>query len=147
MADIDRTRIIAATSKEIWELLADFGAISSWVDNIDHSCLLVRGTEPVGTTRRLQVGRSVLVERIVAVDSPDTLAYEIEGLPGWLGRVTNRWTLQPQEASTAVTLTSTVEIGARPDQRLAERVLARALARQSDKMLAGLARRMEGSDD
>lgn len=145
MADIDRTRTIAAAPKAIWDVLADFGAISSWADNVDHSCILVGGTTPVGTTRRVQVGREVLVERIVEFDPPHALAYDIEGLPKRLRRVTNRWTLRPVGRSSVVTLTSTVEIGSRPDQQLAERILCRVLARQSDAMLAGLAKRMESA--
>jgi hypothetical protein len=44
-----------------------------------------------------------------------------------------------------VILTSAVEIGSRPDQQLAERVMCRVLARQSDAMLAGLAKRTESA--
>ena len=80
-----------------------------------------------------------------AGDPPHTLAYRIEGLPPRLGRLTNRWTLQPAGTSTTVTLTSTVEIGSRVDQQLAERVMCRMLARQSEAMLAGLAQRMENA--
>jgi uncharacterized protein YndB with AHSA1/START domain len=145
VADIDRTRTIAAAPNEIWDVLADFGAISSWADNVDHSCILVQETEPVGTTRRIQVGRDTLVERIVEFDPPHALAYDIEGLPKRLRRVTNRWTLRPTGPSSVVTLTSTVEIGSRPDQQLAERVLCRVLARQSDAMLGGLAKRLESA--
>ena len=39
------------------------------------------------------MGRNTLVERILEFDPPHTLAYDIEGLPKRLGRVTNRWTL------------------------------------------------------
>lgn len=145
MADIERRRTIAASPEAIWDVLADFGAISSWVPNIDHSCILVHADGPVGTTRRVQVGRDTLVERIVEFDPPRTLAYEIEGLPKRLRAVTNSWTLRPSGASSVVTLTSTVEIGSRPSQQLAERALCRVLARQSDAMLAGLAKRMENS--
>ena len=145
MADIERRRTIAASPEAIWDVLADFGAISTWADNIDHSCILVHGAEPVGTTRRVQVGRDTLVERIVQFDPPRVLAYEIEGLPRRLRAVTNCWTLRPSGASSVVTLTTTVEIGARPSQQLAERALCRVLARQSDAMLAGLAKRMENS--
>lgn len=145
MADIDRTRTIAAAPKQIWDVLADFGAIGSWAGNVDHSCILVAGPQPVGTTRRIQVGREVLVERVVEFDPPHALAYDIEGLPKRLRKVTNRWTLRPVGRSSVVTLTSTVEIGSRPDQQLAERIVCRVLARQSDAMLAGLAKRMESA--
>ncbi|OBH88975.1 MULTISPECIES: SRPBCC family protein [unclassified Mycobacterium] len=145
MADIHRTRTIAARIGDIWETLADFGSISSWAGNVDHSCILYSGPDgnPVGTTRRVQVKRDALVERITEFDPPRALGYDIEGLPSRLRRVANRWTLEPAAADTLVTLTSTVEIGPRSTQRVAERLLCRVLARQSAVMLAGLANRLE----
>ena len=145
---ISRTRTIAAEPQAIWDTLADFGAISSWVDNIDHSCVLHSGNGegPIGTTRRIQIGRNTVVERIVDIDAPTALAYDIEGLPRQMGNVRNSWqvrTLAP--GSTAVTLTTSVEIGSRPAQKLAERVFGRVLARQSDAVLDGLVKRLEGS--
>ncbi|ORV81236.1 cyclase [Mycobacterium interjectum] len=148
MADIRRSRGIAARPEQIWDVLADFGSISSWAANVDHSCILFSGPggEAVGTARRVQVNRDALVERITEFDPPRALAYDIEGLPRRVRRVANRWTLSAGPGdSTLVTLTSTVEIGAGPAQTLAERVLCRFLARQSDVMLAGLATRLEAA--
>ena len=148
MAEIHRTRSIAASAQKIWEVLADFGSLSSWADNADHSCILFRGADggPIGTARRVQIKREALVEQITEFDPPRALSYDIEGLPTALRRVTNRWTLEPaQRKSTVVTLTSTVEIGRHPLQRLAEHALCRFLARQSDSMLAGLANRLENT--
>ena len=72
MADIDRTRTIAAAPHDIWDVLADFGAIASWADKVDHSCILFPGAdgEPLGTARRVQMGRDTLVERITDFDPP-----------------------------------------------------------------------------
>lgn len=147
MAHTHRSRTIAAAAHEIWDVLADFGSISGWADNVDHSCILTHGPDgqPQGTTRRIQAGRNTLVERVTEFDPPVALAYDIEGLPKRLRRVANRWTLHPTRDGTEVTLTSTLEIGSRPTQQLAERLLCRVLARQSDVMLAGLANRMEKS--
>lgn len=148
MAHIQRSRVIAARPLEVWDVLADFGAISSWADNVDHSCILTSGADgsPLGTTRRVQVKRDTLVERIIEFDPPRALSYDIDGLPRLLRRLTNRWTLAPGAGdATAVTLTSTVEIGSRPPQKLAERVVCRIMARQSDSMLAGLANRLENA--
>ena len=141
MADIHRSRTIAAAANDIWHVLADFGSISSWADNVDHSCILAHG--PDGTTRRVQAGRETLVERITQFDPPHALAYDIEGLPKRLRRVTNRWTLRPTDGQTVVTLSSTVEIGPRPIQKLIEPAVCRLMARPSDVMLAGLANRLE----
>ena len=146
MAQIDRTRTIKAPPQEVWEVLADFGALSTWVDRVDHSSILVHGADgPIGTARRVQMGRQTLVERIVEFDPPRTLAYAIEGLPTRLRKVNNRWTLRSSGQSTEVTLTSTVEIGSGRIQQLAERVMCRLMTRESDGMLAGLANRLETS--
>ncbi|BBX04579.1 MxaD family protein [Mycolicibacterium moriokaense] len=147
MAEIARTRTIAAAPQEVWNVLADFGALSTWVDRADHSSILVHGPDggPVGTSRRVQMGRNTLVETIVEFDPPRALAYEIDGLPKQLGRVTNRWSLRPQGDSTSVTLTSTVEIGSGPLRQLAERAVCRVMARESGGMLAGLDKRLENS--
>jgi Polyketide cyclase / dehydrase and lipid transport len=146
VADIARSRTIAAEPREVWDVLADFGSISSWADNIDHSCILNHGSEPVGTTRRVQIGRNALVERITEFDPTWALAYDVEGLPKRLRRFSNRWTLRRiQGGDTVVTLTTTVEIGPHAMQKMAERAVCRAQVRQSDVMLAGLAKRWEKS--
>lgn len=128
-------------------MLADFGALSSWAANVDHSCVLEHGPDgaAVGTSRRVQIGRDTLVERITEFNPPAALGYAIEGMPRRLRRVTNRWTLEPAGAATAVTLTTTVEIGDNPVAGVAERALCRFMAKQSDTMLAGLTTRLEGS--
>jgi hypothetical protein len=144
VADIDRSRTIAADANAVWDVLADFGSISSWADNIDHSCILHQRSEPIGTTRRVQIGRNTLVEQITEFDTTRALAYDVEGLPKRLRRFNNRWSLrQADDRTTVVTLTSTVEIGSRPLQKLAERAVCRIQIRQSDLMLAGLANRLE----
>ena len=148
MADIQRTRTIAARPQEIWDVLADFGSLSSWADHADHSCILFHGPDggPVGTARRVQIKRNAVVERITEFDPPRALAYDIEGLPHRLRRVTNRWTLTATTGdSTVVILTSMVEIGPRPAQKRAERVVCRLLAEESDSLLAGLANRLENA--
>ena len=97
VAETRRSRTIAAEAQAIWDVLADFGAISSWADFAEHSCLLSPAAEGVGvgTTRRVQVGRDALVERITDFDPPHTLAYDVQGLPRQLRRLNSRWTLRP----------------------------------------------------
>ncbi len=146
MAATHSSRTIAAAPQDVWNLLADIDAASSWAEKVDHSCILVQGAQPVGTTRRIQIGRDTLIERVTEFDPPNTLAYDVEGLPKLMGKVKNRWTLQPTSGGhTVVTLTTTVEIGSNPIQQLAERVTCRVLARESGGMLAGLANRLEKS--
>lgn len=147
MSEVHRSRAIAADPRTVWALLADFGAISSWADNVDHSCILNQGSEPVGTTRRVQIGRNALVERITEYDETHALAYTVEGLPKRVRRLRNRWSLRPGGDGTVVRLTSTVEIGSGPVHKIAERAVCRIQARQSDIMLAGLAHRLEKSGE
>ncbi len=145
VADISRSRSITAPPQAIWDVLADFGSLSSWADNVDHSCILNHGLDgkAAGTTRRVQIGRNTLVERITEFDPRTALAYDIEGLPSRLRTVVNRWTLRSTGQATEVTLTSRVEIGAGPVARAAEWVVCRGMAKESDSMLSGLARRTE----
>lgn len=150
MTEIVRARRIAAPQQSVWDVLADFAAISAWAGNVDHSCMLRSAADggAVGASRRIQTGRLTLVERIVEHDAPRALAYDIEGLPPRLRTVRNRWALVPDGGSaTVVSLTTTVGIGPRPPQRLAERVVARVLAKQSDVMLADIAAYLEESHD
>ncbi len=137
--------MISAQPQAIWDVLADFGELSSWADGIDHSSVLHAHPDGVGTSRRVQVGRNALVETITVFEPASTLAYDIEGLPRWLGALENRWTLRPTGAVTEVTVTSTIEKGSGPLSRLVERIVGVVMARQSDAMLAGLARRVGGA--
>ena len=147
MATISRMRTLAAEPQAVWKVLADFGALSSWARNVDHSCVLEHGANGVGvgTSRRVQVGRNTLVERVTEFIPASTLAYDIEGLPHRVRRAANSWTLEPAaQGFTTVTLTSTVEIGNNPAAHIAERAVCRLMTKQSDVMLAGLAERVEG---
>nr|WP_221220107.1 SRPBCC family protein [Mycolicibacterium sp. BK634] len=146
VAETRRTRTVAAEPQAIWDVLADFGAISSWADFVDHSCLLSPEAQDagVGTTRRVQVGRNTLVERITAFDRARTLAYDVEGFPRWL-TVNNRWTFAPSAGATAVTLVSTVKVSG-PLGRIVEGVVTRGSVKQLDLLLEGLAKRVEGNN-
>jgi hypothetical protein len=108
------------------------------MDGVDHSSVLHHGADgPVGTSRRVQIGRNTLVETITDYLAPTTLAYDIEGMPSRLGRLNNRWTLQSAGQDTVVALTGTVTGGA------GALLVSRAMAKMADELLAALARRME----
>ncbi len=148
MATVTRSRTIARPREEVWAALADFGDIAAWADNADHSCLLGASGAPtvgVGVTRRVQAGRITLVERVVRWDEPEALAYAIDGLPPVIRSVTNEWRLVPTGGPTQVSLTTRVDCGPRPPQKLIARIAARRLAKASETMLSGLASTLEGA--
>ena len=128
-----------AAPEVVWRVLADFGTLARWAPNVDHSCLLAEQPEGVGMVRRVQVGRSALVESVVAWVPAKTLAYEIAGLPTMLEQVTNTWTLEPQTSGTKVTLTTEIDAGTRPLKRMAAKVVGHKFAGASEEMLDGLA--------
>ncbi len=76
MADtvIERSITVGASPEAVWAVLAAFDRISTWADDVEHSSYLTEQTEGVGSTRRVQVGRTVLVERVTEWDPPNALA-------------------------------------------------------------------------
>ncbi len=139
-----RSTTVAAPPTDVWAALAAFDRISTWAADVEHSSFLTVQTEGVGTARRVQVGRTVLVERVTEWDPPQAVAYDLEGLPPVVAGATNRWTLRPRGDGTIVTLTGTVEPGATPVGRLAARLIARRLGSAADGRLAGLRAHVEG---
>lgn len=142
MTSVTKSRLAAASIGHVWGTLADFGAISAWAPNVEHSCLLSEQSSGVGTIRRVQVARSTVVETVEIWVQGRELSYRLTGLPSILGTVRNTWTLAASEGGTLISLTSDVRAGprspsaiiGRPVSRLAVRMLGRA----SDVMLDGL---------
>ena len=146
MIDVPRTRVVSATPGEVWAVLADFAAISDWAPNVSHSSLTTDGEVGVGTTRRVQAGRTALLETIAVWEPEQALAYDIGGLPKVVRSVRNRWDLTPRGDATEVTLTSSIDTGPRPPQQLVARLVGKRLAKESDSMLGGIAAHLEGTD-
>jgi len=143
MVEIVETASIARSPEEVWAALGDFGAISRWAPNVDHSCLMAEQREGVGAVRRVQVGRNALLERVVAWEPGEMLAYGIEGLPPVVRTVINTWRLESAGVSTTVSLTSAIDCGPRPPQQLVARMVGKGLAKASREMLTGLTAHLE----
>jgi hypothetical protein len=146
MATVVRTASIQAEPAEVWAVLADFAAISTWAPNVDHSCLLSGQTEGIGMARRIQTGRTTLVETVHLFEPNEAIGYQLTGLPPVIKSVTNTWTLESRDGATAATLTSEIDAGARPPQKAIARAVGRTLGKASDQMLGGLAAHFEGND-
>ncbi len=80
----------------------------------------------------------VLTETVQSWQPGVSLSYAISGLPPIIRSVTNTWRLEPNDDGTLITLTTEVDAGRRPPQRLAARLVGRKLAGASDAMLDGL---------
>jgi len=139
--EVIRSTDVSATPPEVWAALGDFGAISGWVDNVDHSCLMTDRTDGPGTVRRIQTGRTTVVERVVTWEPPSILTYSLEGLPPIVKSATNTWVVEAAQVGSHVSLISRIDAGPRAPQRLVANIVGRKLAQASDVMLAGLRER------
>lgn len=144
MSDVSlqRAATVGAPPEAVWATLADFGAISAWAGNVDHSSTTTEATEGVGTARRVQAGRVVVLETVTVWEPPSALAYTLDGLPPLARTVTNRWDLAPapgDATATAVTLTTTIEPLGGPRGRIGQRILGRVLGKAADDLVKGLA--------
>ena len=70
MATVMKSATIPASIDAVWAVLADFAAISQWAPNVDHSCLMSDQTEGVGMVRRIQTGRTTIVETVAGPRPP-----------------------------------------------------------------------------
>ena len=114
-------------------MLADFGSISSWADNVDHSCILNHGSEPRwhhpaspdrpqrpgGADHRVRPDVGARLRRRRPDQATAAVQQPLDAAAS-------------QDGKTVVTLTSTAEIGSGAMQKLAERALCRVQVRQSD---------------
>jgi len=138
MATVTRTAVLPATPEEVWAVLADFESISSWAEFVDHSSLLTEQTEGVGMTRRIQTGRTTVVETVTAWEPGVTLSYEITGLPPVIRSVTNTWRLGASGEGTMAWIETRIRTGPRPPQKAIAKAVSKRLANSSVEMLEGL---------
>ncbi len=139
MSVMEKSTTIEASPRSVWMVLADFGALATWVPMMQHSCLLSDQTEGVGTVRRVQIGRQTLVERVNVWEPANVLAYAIEGLPPMVGAATNTWRITANATGCDVKLTTEIHTGRNPVKTLiASKVLER-MAVASESMLSALA--------
>ena len=138
MQVVERARVDRSPAA-VWAVLADFGAINRWADNVVHSNLVTEQRDGIGAVRRVQVGRNALLERIVVWEPGVRVGYDIEGLP-IVRRVTNTWHLEEAGATTQLSLTSHVDT-----VPIVRRIIGQVLAMESRKLLAGLKAHVEAN--
>jgi len=143
MVEISEAIRIDCPPAVVWAALADFGAISQWAPNVEHSSLTTNEHQGVGAERRVQVGRNALLEMVTAWDPETRLSYAIKGLPAIVRSAVNTWSLEGGDNTTTVTLTSQIDSGPRPPQQVACRVVAKVMSKASIQMLDGLKAHLE----
>lgn len=141
--ELKQVTSIARPAENVWAALADFGEISRWAPNVDHSCLTSDAGERVGNVRRVQVGRNALLETVIEWVPETRLAYSIEGLPRVVRSVVNKWELDGQGQNTTVTLRTSIDTGPRPPQQVIARIVGKVLTKASVQMLSGLKSHLE----
>jgi uncharacterized protein YndB with AHSA1/START domain len=145
MIDIRHEQAIDAPPDEVWARLARFDRLAQWTDAVDHSSFLTVRREGVGTTRRVQTGSMVLVEEITIWEPRERLAYALRGLPPVVTEVVNDWTIESAGDGSRVALTAHITPGPRPPMQVAARILGRRLGSTNARLLADLARAVEGT--
>ena len=147
MIAVERTTTISAFAETIWATLVDFAAISAWASNVDHSCLMSERTEGVGMVRRIQTDGSTIIETVERWEPAVALGYRISGLPPVIKSLTNTWNLVESGSTAApitrVVLTTEIDAGPRPPQRLIAKAVGKRLGSASEQMLNGLTARVE----
>jgi carbon monoxide dehydrogenase subunit G len=143
MTVVERSAHLRNTPEEVWSVLADFDGISAWAPNVDHSCLLTERSSGPGTVRRIQTGRTTLTESIEEWTPPSddhqgVMTYTFGGLPPVVRSATNSWSVVRHRGGTLVSLTTTIDAGPRPPQKLVAKVLGRKMGQASDLMIDAL---------
>lgn len=138
MTEVMRAAVVRASAEAVWALLSDFGRISGWAANVEHSCLMSEQVEGLGTVRRVQTGPTTIVERVQAWEPPSRLSYSLEGLPAIVKSAVNTWSIEPEKDGVRVSLSSRIDCGPGPHRKLIARAVGRRMARASDEFLAGI---------
>lgn len=144
MTDVRHERRVAAPPPVVWRVLADFGGIARWSRSVDHSSFMTVQREGPGATRRIQTGRTVVLERVTEWEPERRLAYEFIGLPPVVSEATNTWEIAVDGDGSRVSLTASITPGPRPPMRVAARAVARRMGSINDRLLADLAIEAEG---
>ncbi len=138
MTHVVHTLDLEATPTEIWALLGDFAGLASWVPEVDHSSLASTEDSGVGAVRRVQLGATTVLERVVAWDPPTTLSYDLEGLPPIVRLARTTWHVYPVDNASRVSATTEIEAGALPPQRAIARAVARRVGDTTSAILYSL---------
>ena len=107
------TRVLAASTDDVWSVLGDFGTEHRWSKTLVH-CERDTPEVRVGTARscrlpRSLMGRTQVREVLTELQPGRALAYRLEGPAGPFASAASRWSTIRKGCATAVTVEGTFE--------------------------------------
>lgn len=133
--------VIDADKDKVWEVLADFGAVSNWAPTITESATVGAANQGVGAVRTCKhVKMGKLQETIVSWTESEAYSYDVTfGLPFPMKTLRNHWSVREQGASTEVKLHQEFSTKLGPLGSLMESMMLKRLMRKEMRLaLAGL---------
>lgn len=108
------TRVLHASSRDVWRVLGDFGNEHRWTQSLSH-CERNTPEVRVGTARTCRLpkplmGRTEVSEVLTEFEPERALAYALDGPAGPFASAFSRWSTRPaSEDSTEVTIAGRLE--------------------------------------
>ena len=141
MSELTRSVVIDAPKDKVWEVLADFGAVSKWAPTITDSATVGDANQGVGAVRTCEHEKmGTLQETIVSWTEGEAYSYDVTaGLPFPMKTLRNHWSVREQGASTEVTLHQEFSTKLGPLGSLMESMMLKRMMRKEMQLaLAGL---------
>ena len=131
---------IDASKEKVWEILADWGAVSNWAPTILESHSTTEATGGVGAERACEHEKmGHIEERVGAWHEGSSLSYDvIKGLPFPMKSLNNTWSVSADGDGAVVTLTMDFRMGMGPLGALPALMARPMMRNEMGLSLAGL---------
>ena len=139
---------INAPKEKVWEILADFGAVSNWAPSISESHSTTDPTVGVGAERTCKHEKLGDIEdRIVSCEDGHSLSYDvIKGLPFPMKSLNNTWSVSAAGDNAIVSLVMEFRMGPGPLGALPALMARLPMRKEMRVSLAGLKQYVETSE-
>ena len=148
MPRLVRQIAINAPKEKVWEVLADFGAVSNWAPTILESRSTTEANGGVGAERTCKHQKmGDIEERIVAWEDGHSLSYDvIEGLPFPIKSLNNTWSVSAAGENAIVSLVMEFRMGLGLLGALPALMARLPMRKEMQVSLAGLKQYVETSE-
>lgn len=93
---------INSSAAEVWDVLADFSAVDTWVPFVESSHIEGTVEQGIGIQRHCDLGKSGKIsETVVDWDEGKSLSYRVSGFGPMVG-LFNKWTVQEVDPSSSL---------------------------------------------